>query len=136
MKAFPLIRKESVALNGYRFVFGLPNTNDILGLPTGQSIALRATINEQSVWRSYTLVLNNTDIRGPKGAIEYSTSYAKCIRMIACGTGITLMCQLIRVICDGDRFHADESVIRGQYRGGYSVAQEADELAKRFPNNF
>lgn len=57
---------ESVALNGhghsYRFVFGLPNTDHILGLPTGQCTALRATINGQRVSRPYTLILNNTDL--------------------------------------------------------------------------
>ena len=39
-------------------------------------------------------------IRGRKNAIPYSTSYTKHIGMIASGTGITFMCQLIPVICD------------------------------------
>lgn len=129
-RPFTLTRKDEVAPHVYRFVFALPNADDILGLPTGQHIALRATINGQSVARSCTPVSNNSDtgriellikvypngamtrylkdmkigktieIRGPKGAMQYSRQYAKYIGMIAGGTGITPMYQLIRAICE------------------------------------
>lgn len=129
-RPFVLTKKEEVAPNVYFIVFGLPRPDDILGLPTGQHIALRASIDGQMMSRSYTPVSNNTDlgriellikvypngamtkhlegmkigetieIRGPKGAMQYSRDYAQHIGMIAGGTGITPMYQLIRAICE------------------------------------
>jgi NAD(P)H-flavin reductase len=40
------------------------------------------------------------EIRAPKAAMQYSRSYAKHIGMIAHGTGVTPIYQLIRAICD------------------------------------
>lgn len=34
--------------------FGLPNPDDILGLPIGQHISVSATINDKEIMRSYT----------------------------------------------------------------------------------
>lgn len=132
-RPFKLVRKVAVSPNVYRLIFALPHHDDVLGLPTGQHIALRATIQGQAVSRSYTPVSNNSDlgriellikvydkglmtkhlegmqigqtidIRGPKGSMKYTTSYAKHIGMVAGGTGITPMYQMIRAIC------ADES---------------------------
>lgn len=166
-KNFPLVRKDSVAPNVYRFVFGLPNADDILGLPTGQHIALRATINGQNVSRSYTPVSNNTDlgriellvkvypqgqmmkhleamqigdmieIRGPKGAMQYSTSYAKHIGMIAGGTGITPMYQLIRAICDDETDSTQMSLLyANNTEDDILLRKELNDLAMRFPKKF
>ncbi|KAJ5825925.1 Cytochrome b5 [Penicillium riverlandense] len=166
-KNFPLISKEVVSSNVYRFVFGLPNADDVLGLPTGQHIALRANINGQSVSRSYTPVSNNTDlgriellvkiypqgkmtkhleqmqigdsveIRGPKGAMQYTPSYAKHVGMIAGGTGITPMFQLIRVICDDE---SDPTQIDLLYANNTEedilLRQELDDFALRCPHKF
>ncbi|KAK3331461.1 hypothetical protein B0H66DRAFT_636313 [Apodospora peruviana] len=132
-RSFKLVRKVLVSPNVYKLVFALPHASDVLGLPTGQHIALRATINGKPVSRSYTPISNNSDlgriellikvyekglmtkhleamavgesieIRGPKGAMQYvSNSYAKHIGMVAGGTGITPMFQLIRAICDDE----------------------------------
>lgn len=100
-------------------VFALPYADSILGLPTGQHIALQAVIGGKNVSRSYTPISNNSDlgriemiikvypkglmtqhlanmkvgetidIRGPKGSMQYGTEYAKHIGMIAGGSGIT-----------------------------------------------
>lgn len=129
-RPFTMTQKTEIAPNVYHIIFSLPNPDNILGLPTGQHIALRATINGTSVARSYTPISNNKDrgriellvkaypqgamtqhlaqmkigdtieIRGPKGAMQYSPRYAKHIGMIAGGTGITPMYQLIRAICE------------------------------------
>ncbi|KAJ5369898.1 Cytochrome b5 [Penicillium cataractarum] len=166
-KNFPLLRKDSVSPNVYRFVFGLPNVDDVLGLPTGQHIALRATINGQSVSRSYTPVSNNTDlgriellvkvypqglmtkhlesmeigdmieIRGPKGAMQYSTTYAKHIGMIAGGTGITPMYQLIRAICDDENDSTKMSLLyANNSEEDILLRKELDDFATRFPEKF
>jgi cytochrome-b5 reductase len=166
-KSFPLTHKEVVSPNVYRFTFGLPNTDDILGLPTGQHIALRATIDGKSVSRSYTPVCNNTDlgriellvkiypqgqmtkhleqlnigdtieIRGPKGAMQYTTSYANHIGMIAGGTGITPMYQLIRAICDNK---ADTTKMSLLYANNTEedilLRKELDDFARENPYKF
>ncbi|CAG8101439.1 unnamed protein product [Penicillium nalgiovense] len=166
-KSFPLTHKEVVSPNVYRFTFGFPSTDDILGLPTGQHIALRASINGKSVSRSYTPVSNNTDlgciellvkvypqgqmtrhleqmnigdtieIRGPKGAMQYTTSYANHIGMIAGGTGITPMYQLIRAICDDK---ADTTKISLLYANNTEqdilLRKELDDFASENPHRF
>ncbi|KAF2205769.1 NADH-cytochrome b-5 reductase [Delitschia confertaspora ATCC 74209] len=150
-RKFPLSAKTLVSPNVYRFTFALPNKDDVLGLPTGQHIALRADIQGQSVSRSYTPISNNRDlgviellvkvypqglmtkhlesmnigdemeIRGPKGAMQYSRSYAKQIGMIAGGTGITPMYQLIRAICEDPEDTTEVSLL-------YANNTEADIL--------
>jgi cytochrome-b5 reductase len=140
-RLFKLSKKILVSPNVYRFVFALPNPDDVLGLPTGQHIALRATILGKVVQRSYTPVSNNKDLgriellikvypqglmtnhlaamevgdeiemRGPKGAMQYSRTYAKHIGMIAGGTGITPMYQLIRAICEDEEDNTQVSLL-------------------------
>lgn len=57
----PLVKKEKLSPNTYRFVFQLPTENTILGLPIGQHISIRAEIDGKPVSRSYTPVSNNSD---------------------------------------------------------------------------
>jgi cytochrome-b5 reductase len=166
-KSFPLTHKEVVSPNVYRFIFGLPNTDDVLGLPTGQHIALRATINGKSVSRSYTPVSNNTDlgriellvkiypqgqmtkhleqmnigdtieIRGPKGAMQYTASYANHIGMIAGGTGITPMYQLIRAICDDKTDTTKMSLLyANNTEEDILLRKELDDFARENPHKF
>jgi cytochrome-b5 reductase len=55
--AMPLIRKDSVSHDVVRFTFALPSPDHILGLPTGQHLALKfINAADQSVQRSYTPV--------------------------------------------------------------------------------
>ncbi|KAJ5757141.1 Cytochrome b5 [Penicillium nucicola] len=166
-RSFPLTHKEVVSPNVYRLTFGLPSSEDILGLPTGQHIALRATINGKSVSRSYTPVSNNTDlgriellikiypqgqmtkhleqmqigdtieIRGPKGAMQYTTSYANQIGMIAGGTGITPMYQLIRAICDDKSDTTKMSLLyANNTEEDILLRKELDTFARENPDKF
>lgn len=166
-RSFKLVRKSLVSPNVYRFVFALPHHEDILGLLTGQHIALRATIQGKSVSRSYTPVSNNTDlgrlellvkvyeagamtkhlenmkvgetieIRGPKGAMQYSKTYAKHIGMIAGGTGITPMYQLICAICADE---SDKTKIRLVYANNNEedilLRDELDNFVQQCPDKF
>ncbi|KAL1848201.1 hypothetical protein Plec18170_008111 [Paecilomyces lecythidis] len=164
---FKLVKKTRVSPNVYRFVFGLPRADDVLGLPTGQHIALRATINGQSVSRSYTPVSNNTDlgriellvkvyegglmtkhlesmeigdtidIRGPKGAMQYDRGYAKHIGMIAGGTGITPMYQLIRAICEDEKDSTHMSLLyANNTEEDIILKEELDNFAQKHPHKF
>ncbi|KAF2743851.1 putative cytochrome B5 [Sporormia fimetaria CBS 119925] len=156
---FKLTKKTLVSPNVYRFVFALPNPDDSLGLPIGQHIALRATVAGKPVARSYTPVSNDSDsgriellvkvypaglltnhlanmnegdmikIRGPKGAMQYSRSYASEIGMIAGGTGITPMYQLIRAICEDKEDNTKVSLL-------YANNTEEDILLREELENF
>lgn len=164
-RKFKLVRKVLVSPNVFHLVFALPHPSDVLGLPTGQHIALRANIDGKNVARSYTPVSNNSDlgrvellikvydqglmtkhlermqigdqieIRGPKGAMQYvPNQYAKEIGMIAGGTGITPMYQLIRAICEDE---SDKTKISLLYANNTEadilLRQELDGFVKAFP---
>lgn len=153
-RRFKLVRKTLVSPNVYRLVFALQRANDVLGLPTGQHIALRATVGGKTVARSYTPVSNNSDlgriemlvkvydkglmtkhlegmevgetidIRGPKGSMQYQPLvYAKHIGMVAGGTGITPMFQVIRAICEDESDTTTMSLL-------YANNTEADILLR------
>lgn len=127
-KKFPLIEKVRISHNTNKYRFGLPKPTDRLGLPIGQHLVIGATINEKEITRSYTPIshdyelgyfdlivktyekgnisklLHNKkigetiDVRGPKGFFEYTPNMVKSLGMIAGGTGITPMYQIITAI--------------------------------------
>lgn len=47
-KGLPLTKKEQLSPNVYRFVFQLPNPKDVIGLPIGQHVAIKAKIKRTS----------------------------------------------------------------------------------------
>lgn len=115
----------------YSYSFKLPRPTDILGLPIGQHMSLAANIQGKEVVRSYTpissdeqagsfdlliksyptgniskhmaslMVGQTMKVRGPKGAMVYAPNMVKRIGMLAGGTGITPMLQIIRAIIRG-----------------------------------
>ncbi|KAI7349583.1 hypothetical protein KC320_g5981 [Hortaea werneckii] len=127
---FALREKTELSQGIYRFVFDLPTSASVLGLPIGQHVAIRGSVEDTSVTRSYTPVSNNrdlgrlelliriypdgqlgqylkalqpgdkVDIRGPKGAMRYRKGMSKELGMVGGGTGITPLFQLIRAICE------------------------------------
>lgn len=138
---FRLARKEELSNGIWRFVFDLPTKWSVLGLPIGQHVAIKATIDEHTVVRSYTPISNNRDlgrlellirvypdgqmgnylknlkvgdtaeIRGPKGAMRYRKGTIKSIGMVAGGTGITPMFQIIRAICEDKTDNTQVSLV-------------------------
>lgn len=116
-------------LQSYRFK--LPNETDILGLPIGQHVSLKATIDGTDVMRSYTPISSDSTpgyfdlliksyptgniskyvaslqvgqtmkVQGPKGAMVYTPNMVREFGMIAGGTGITPMLQIVRAIVRG-----------------------------------
>lgn len=57
----PLVEKEKLSHDSYRYRFGLPSKQHVLGLPIGQHIHLIATINDELVIRAYTPVSSDDD---------------------------------------------------------------------------
>ncbi|KAI8872929.1 hypothetical protein GQ42DRAFT_160923 [Ramicandelaber brevisporus] len=127
-RRFTLVKKTPVSPNTALYRFALAEPTDILGLPIGQHISVRADIGGKKVMRSYTPVSSDDDagffellvksypngnvskfigemqvgekleVRGPKGTFRYEQNMCRAIGMIAGGTGITPMLQIVRHI--------------------------------------
>ncbi|KAF5560703.1 NADH cytb-reductase [Fusarium napiforme] len=75
--------------------------------------------------------------RGPKGAMKYQPNLCKKIGMIAGGTGITPMFQVIRAICEHDRDTTEVSLIyANRTEQDILLREELDRFARRYPKNF
>ncbi|KAH0396730.1 cytochrome b5 reductase-like protein, partial [Aureobasidium melanogenum] len=164
---FPVSENKQLSHNVHRITFSLPKEDSILGLPIGQHIAIRADINGKSVQRSYTPVTNDSDpgrivvvfkvypggaitnylaglkkgdmvdIRGPKGAMTYEKGLTKHIGMIAGGTGITPMYQLIRAICeDKEDPTTVDLLFANNSEEDILLRDELDGWAEQFPSKF
>lgn len=59
-RSFPLVEKQKISPDTYRFIFGLPEPGSLLGLPTGQHVYIRHE-NDKGIMvsRSYTPVSTN-----------------------------------------------------------------------------
>ncbi|KAF9480064.1 ferredoxin reductase-like protein [Pholiota conissans] len=125
-KEFPLEQKIQVSPNTAIYRFKLPHIQDVLGLPVGQHISVTAEINGKDIVRSYTPISNDDDrgrfdliiktyekgniskhvsqlkigdtirIKGPKGNFLYTPNIVGHLSLIAGGTGIAPMIQVIR----------------------------------------
>ncbi|KAG0088169.1 NADH-cytochrome b5 reductase [Podila epicladia] len=125
---YTLVDKVVVSPNTAMYKFALPHEKDLLNLPIGQHISIMANINGKDISRSYTPTSSSDDIghfvlciksypqgniskmfgelaigdtinaRGPKGQFSYTPNMCKEIGMIAGGTGLTPMLQIIRAI--------------------------------------
>ncbi|KAJ5355023.1 cytochrome b5 reductase [Penicillium cataractarum] len=166
-KELPLIAKTQLAPSVYRFIFALPHSADVIGLPIGQHVAIKANIKGQSVSRSYTPTSNNLDLgvlelvircypdglltgsylaglqvgdkvlfRGPKGTMKYQKNLCRRIGMIAGGTGITPMYQLIRAICEDETDTTEISLIyANRTEEDILLREELERFARRYPKN-
>ncbi|PFH58278.1 hypothetical protein XA68_13925 [Ophiocordyceps unilateralis] len=75
--------------------------------------------------------------RGPKGAMRYHRGLCNKIGMVAGGTGITPMFQLIRAICEDDRDLTHVSLIyANKSEQDILLRKELDTFARRYPQNF
>ncbi|KAL0931102.1 cytochrome b5 [Colletotrichum truncatum] len=79
---------------------------------------------------------NEVLFRGPKGAMRYKRGLCKKIGMLAGGTGITPMYQLIRAICEDDRDTTEVSLIyANRTEGDILLRKELEAFARRYPKN-
>ncbi|CAE6394875.1 unnamed protein product [Rhizoctonia solani] len=166
-KEFPLIEKIEVSPNTAIYRFGLPDPNDILGLPIGQHISVQAEINGKDIMRSYTPTSSDDDrghfdllvktyekgnisrylsllkigdkvrIKGPKGQFNYHPSLSRELGMIAGGTGITPMLQIIRAALKNPLDLTKISLIYANVsKEDILLKTELDDLAARYPSRF
>lgn len=122
-RAFKLMERTRVSHSSSVYRFAIPHQ---LGLPIGQHVSIRASIDGKPMVRSYTPISDHTatghvdflvktyekgnvsrafdrlqlgeslDMRGPKGRFTYARNMAQQIGMIAGGTGITPCLQILR----------------------------------------
>lgn len=131
LQDFELKEKTVISHNVAIYRFGLPKPNSILGLPIGQHISISANIEGKDIVRSYTPISGDHQpghfdlliksyptgnisklmasmtvgqtlrMKGPKGAMVYTPNMVRHFGMIAGGTGITPMLQIIKAIVRG-----------------------------------
>ena len=165
---FSLIQKTQLSHDSYHFVLALPSPNAVLGLPIGQHIAIRATIDDKKISRSYTPTSSNRDlgrleltiklypdgrltnnylrnlqigdqveIRGPSGAMRYRKGMCERIGMIAGGTGITPMYQIIRAVCEDETDTTTVSLLYGNKTyEDILLREELERFAAKYPDKF
>ncbi|KAF8649826.1 hypothetical protein AX16_005591 [Volvariella volvacea WC 439] len=159
---FPLKEKTQVSHNTAIYRFALPNSQDVLGLPIGQHISISAEINGKQITRSYTPTSSDDDrgyfdlliktyekgnisrhvsllkigdkirVKGPKGQFTYTPGLTNHISMIAGGTGITPMIQIIRAILKNPFDKTTISLIYANVNhDDILLKAELDELVER-----
>ncbi|KZW00244.1 ferredoxin reductase-like protein [Exidia glandulosa HHB12029] len=164
---FPLIQKTPISHNTAIYRFGLPDPSDILGLPIGQHISIQAEIEGKIIQRSYTPTSSDDDlgyfdllvksyekgnisrflallkigdkirVKGPKGQFNYRPALSRELGMIAGGTGITPMLQIIRAVLKNP---VDTTKINLIYANvnedDILLKKELDDLVETYPERF
>ncbi|KAI0724497.1 NADH-cytochrome b5 reductase [Cerioporus squamosus] len=166
-KEFPLTEKIVISPNTAIYRFALPHPDDVLGLPIGQHISVSAEINGKDIMRSYTPTSSDDDlghfdllvkayekgnisryisllkigdkvrIKGPKGQFKYHPSLSRELGMIAGGTGITPMLQIIRAALKNPLDRTKLSLIYANVNPeDILLKKELDELAAKHSHRF
>ncbi|KAK7959956.1 uncharacterized protein PG986_004810 [Apiospora aurea] len=79
---------------------------------------------------------DEVQFRGPKGAMRYRKGLCKRIGMLAGGTGITPMYQLIRAICEDERDTTQVSLVyANRSEADMLLREELESFARRYPLN-
>lgn len=129
-RSFKLVEKKPVNHNSAIYRFALPTKDSVLGLPTGQHVSVAADIRGRQIIRSYTPISNDrlkgyvdllvktypdgniskhfseleigqsALIRGPKGAFNYQPNTFDHLSMVAGGSGVTPMYQILQAIAE------------------------------------
>lgn len=158
-RKFKLASKTELSKGIWKFVFALPTSTSVLGLPIGQHVAIRGDVDGHTVTRSYTPISNNrdlgrlelmiriypdgqlgkyltrvqigdeVDIRGPKGSMRYRKGMSKRLGMVGGGTGITPLYQLIRAICEDKTDTTEVSLV-------YANRSEPDIMMRQQLDSF
>ncbi|XP_045157707.2 NADH-cytochrome b5 reductase-like [Mercenaria mercenaria] len=128
---FTIESVEKETHDSYRFRFKLP-TGATLGLKTGQHVVIRGDVGEETITRQYTPVSDvgeksffellikiyetgrmsqyvktwtvgtMVQIRGPCGTFEYRPNKYRRLYMLAVGTGIAPMAQIIQTVLNNE----------------------------------
>ncbi|KAL1641005.1 hypothetical protein SLS58_006447 [Diplodia intermedia] len=80
---------------------------------------------------------DEVEFRGPKGGMRYRRGWARRVGMVAGGTGITPMFQLVRAICEDPRDLTEVSLVyANRAEEDILLREELDRFARLYPRNF
>lgn len=162
---FPLVQKTVLSHNSAVYRFGLPRPNDILGLPIGQHVSIAAQVEGKEIVRSYTPTSSDDEkgyfdlliktyptgnvskhvgnlnigdsirVRGPKGQFTYSRGLVRAFGMVAGGTGITPMYQIVQAIAKDPNDHTEVHLVFANVNyEDILLKKELDDLAAKHDN--
>jgi cytochrome-b5 reductase len=78
--------------------------------------------------------VDRVEFRGPRGAMRYRRGWARKIGMLAGGTGITPMYQVVRAICEDPEDETQVSLVyANREEGDILLREELEALAERYP---
>lgn len=157
----------TVLNHSFSYRFALPDPKDVLGLPIGQHISVQAEIAGKDIMRSYTPTSSDDDlghfdlliksyekgnisryfsllklgdkvrVKGPKGQFIYTSSLSRHLGMIAGGTGITPMLQIVRAAMKNPLDRTKISLIYANVNlEDILLKTELDELAEKYLGRF
>lgn len=79
---------------------------------------------------------DEVEFRGPKGAMRYCKGLCRKLGMVAGGTGITPMYQVIRAICENDTDTTEINLIyANRSEADILLREELENFARRYPKN-
>ncbi|KAA1089749.1 NADH-cytochrome b5 reductase [Puccinia graminis f. sp. tritici] len=164
---FKLHSKKEVSPNTAIYRFALASQDDYLGLPIGQHIVIQAEIGGKQIQRMYTPVSSDDDrgyfelmiktyeqgniskyisklrigdpiqVKGPRGQMRYHPELCSQIGMIAGGTGITPMLQIIRASVKDSNDKTKISLIYANVNPeDILLKQELDRIQNDHPKRF
>lgn len=160
-----LTDKTIISKNSAIYRFKLLKSDEVLNIPTGHHVAVCFDINGKDEIRYYSPISNKFDVgffdilvksypngtvskkfatlregqvvkfRGPVGRLEYEPNMAKEIGLIAGGSGITPILQVItEVITTPEDSTKISLIFANETSNDILLKEEIDELAKKYPN--
>lgn len=160
-----LIDKTVISRNTAIYRFKLNHEDEVLNVPTGHNVACCFSIDGKDEIRYYTPISNRFDtgffdilvksypqgkvlrrfallkegqtvlFRGPVGRLEYKTNMAKEIGLVAGGSGITPILQVItQVITTPEDTTKLSLIYANETSNDILLKAELDEIAQKYPN--
>ncbi|GLC37383.1 hypothetical protein PLESTB_001593200 [Pleodorina starrii] len=159
-KPLPLTEKTFITHNTVRLRFGLPTTDQRLGLPVGQHITFLAKGDDgKDIYRPYTPVSDDDQLgsvdfvikiypqgkmsqviakmevgdtmlmKGPKGRFTYTPNMVEHFGMLAGGTGITPMFQVVNAVLKDPKDRTKVTLLYGNLtEDDILLRKELDQL--------
>lgn len=163
-RSFTVHKVETLSPNTKRITFALPGDDYEMGITTASCLAAKAKINGKNVIRAYTPTnLNNElgflelvvkgyptglmskhivelqegdalDMKGPFLKFKYEAGKYKKLGLIAGGSGITPMLQLIKQVCRNPADHTEVVLLfANQTEDDILLRDEIDALTYLYP---
>lgn len=160
-----LIDKTVISRNLAIYRFKLNRDDEVLNIPTGHHVACCFSVDGKDEIRYYSPISNKFDtgffdilvksypngkvsrrfamlregqtvkFRGPVGRLEYKTNMAKEIGIVAGGSGITPILQVITEVITSPEDHTKVSLIyANELLNDILLKSEIDEIAKKYPD--